>query len=128
MEEYQERGLRLPRFPTYNQLGNRHRAPTGDRVILDVKFGNHTSIRKIDGADIKWNFTKFLIDRNGNDGKNGLNDSGYGCGRGKNQKFYNVVKTTEILLPIAYSKDTKRKLYMKINRTVSLPKERRKYE
>ena len=42
--------------------------------------------------------------------------------REKSEKFYNVVKTTETPAPIAYSKDQKRKLYMKNKSHSTLPK------
>ena len=59
----------------------------------------------MESADIKWNFTKFLIDREGNVVERFEPTADM-------EKFYNVVKTTEILLPIAYSKDTKKGNYI----------------
>ena len=68
----------------------------------------------MESADIKWNFTKFLIDRNGNVVERFEPTADMDVVEGKNQRnSIMIVKTTEILLPIAYSKDTKkRKLYM----------------
>lgn len=69
MEEYQEQGFEILDFPC-NQFGNQ--APgTNEEIVsfCDAKFGITFKLyAKIDvnGADIKWNFTKFLIDRNGN--------------------------------------------------------------
>ena len=55
----------------------------------------------MESADIKWNFTKFLIDREGNVVE-----------RFEPTADMDVVTTTEILLPIAYSKDTKKGNYI----------------
>lgn len=82
MEEYQEQGFEILDFPC-NQFGNQ--APgTNEEIVsfCDAKFG----------ITFK-HYAK--IDVNGAD-----------------IKFYNVVKTTEILLPIAYSKDTKKGNYI----------------
>ena len=68
-EKYQEEGLEILDFPC-NQFGNQ--APgTNEEIVsfCDAKFGitfKHYAKIDVNGADIKWNFTKFLIDRNGN--------------------------------------------------------------
>ena len=69
MEEYREQGFEILDFPC-NQFGNQ--APgTIEEIVsfCDAKFGitfKHYAKIDVNGADIKWNFTKFLIDRNGN--------------------------------------------------------------
>jgi glutathione peroxidase len=69
MEEYQEQGFGILDFPC-NQFGNQ--APgTNEEIVsfCDAKFGitfKHYAKIDVNGSDIKWNFTKFLIDRNGN--------------------------------------------------------------
>jgi len=87
-EKYQEQGLEILDFPC-NQFGNQ--APGTDEEITDFchsRYGiTFTQFAKIDvngaeesplytflksqkgglmGSKIKWNFTKFLVDRNGN--------------------------------------------------------------
>ena len=68
-EKYQEQGFEILDFPC-NQFGNQ--APgTNEEIVsfCDAKFGitfKHYAKIDVNGADIKWNFTKFLIDRNGN--------------------------------------------------------------
>ena len=69
MEEYQEQGFEILDFPC-NQFGNQAPGTNGEIVsFCDAKFGitfKHYAKIDVNGADIKWNFTKFLIDRNGN--------------------------------------------------------------
>ena len=68
-EEYQEQGFEILDFPC-NQFGNQ--APgTNEEIVsfCDAKFGitfKHYAKIDVNSADIKWNFTKFLIDREGN--------------------------------------------------------------
>jgi len=87
-EKYQEQGLEILDFPC-NQFGNQ--APGTDEEITDFchsRYGiTFTQFAKIDvngaeesplytflksqkgglmGSKIKWNFTKFLVDKNGN--------------------------------------------------------------
>ena len=87
-EKYQEQGFEILDFPC-NQFGNQ--APGIDEEIMDFcnsRYGiTFTQFAKIDvngakedplytflksqkgglmGSKIKWNFTKFLVDRNGN--------------------------------------------------------------
>ena len=68
-ERYQDKGFEILDFPC-NQFGNQ--APgTNEEIVsfCDAKFGitfKHYAKIDVNGADIKWNFTKFLIDRNGN--------------------------------------------------------------
>ena len=62
----------------------------------------------MESADIKWNFTKFLIDREGNVVERFEPTTDMDVVEEK----IRVVKTTEILLPIAYSKDTKKGNYI----------------
>ena len=57
MEEYQEQGFEILDFPC-NQFGNQ--APMLESMLT------RTRPDYMESADIKWNFTKFLIDRNGN--------------------------------------------------------------
>jgi len=86
-EKYQNQGLEILDFPC-NQFGNQ--APGSDEEITDFcdsRYGiTFTQFAKIDvngeheaplftylksqkgglmGCDVKWNFTKFLVDRNG---------------------------------------------------------------
>lgn len=64
-------------FETEDVMCNMHKmeeyqAPgTNEEIVsfCDAKFGitfRHYAKIDVNGADIKWNFTKFLIDRNGN--------------------------------------------------------------
>lgn len=114
-EKYQEQGFEILDFPC-NQFGNQ--APgTNEEIVsfCDAKFGitfKHYAKIDVNGADIKWNFTKFLIDRNGNVVERFEPTADMDVVEEKSEKFYNVVKTTEILLPIAYSKDTKKGNYI----------------
>lgn len=78
-EKYQEEGLEILDFPC-NQFGNQ--APgTNEEIVsfCDANFGvtfPHYAKIEVNGekahpdyqstSDIKWNFTKFLIDRDGN--------------------------------------------------------------
>lgn len=78
-EKYQEEGLEILDFPC-NQFGNQ--APgTNEEIVsfCDANFGvtfPHYAKIEVNGekahpdyqstSDIKWNFTKFLIDREGN--------------------------------------------------------------
>ena len=72
-EKYQEQGLEILDFPC-NQFGNQ--APGSDEEIAsfcDSRFGitfPRFAKIKVNGKEAlplyKWNFTKFLIDRNGN--------------------------------------------------------------
>lgn len=83
-EDYHEKGLEILDFPC-NQFG--HQAPGSDTEIHEFCTGKYKTqfdqFKKIDvngdnadplykwltsqkGGPIKWNFTKFLIDKNGN--------------------------------------------------------------
>ena len=68
-EKYQEQGFEILDFPC-NQFGNQAPGTNEETVsFCDAKFGitfKHYAKIDVNGADIKWNFTKFLIDRNGN--------------------------------------------------------------
>ena len=57
--------------------------------FCDAKFGitfKHYAKIDVNGADIKWNFTKFLIDREGNVVERFEPTADMECGRGKNQR------------------------------------------